>query len=293
MPLTISDLHLPVSADDAELVARIAALCGVRESDVLSVRMLRRAIDARKKQDVHFNIHAVVTLGDAAKERRLLERHAAHIEAYDPPTQPPLTSGTAPLNGRVIVAGLGPAGLFCALRLAEQGYAPLVLERGEPVERRVLRVEAYWNGGALDENTNVMFGEGGAGTFSDGKLTSRSKDGRQGRVLETLARFGAPEEILYDAKPHIGTDKLRAVVSAMRREIERLGGEVCISTKLAGVERRDGQIRAVRVTDAQGERTIPCGALVLAVGQGARDTVRMLFNAGVPMEKKPLLPVSA
>ncbi len=185
-----------------------------------------------------------------------------------------------PQRGRVVVAGLGPAGLFCSLLLAQQGYAPLVLERGDAVKERTERVERYWSNGELDENSNVMFGEGGAGTFSDGKLTSRSKDPRGEAVIDTLVRFGAPEEIAVLAKPHIGTDRLRGVVSAMRREIERLGGEVRFRTSLAGVKISDGRLTQVDIKTPGGREAIECASLVLAIGQGARDTYEMLLNAG-------------
>ena len=286
MPLVVSDIRLPVTAEEAELYKQVAAACGVRESDIRTIRLLRRAIDARKKQDIHFNAQAVATL-DAADERTVLQRHSSHIQPYNEMPETPLTCGNAPLKGRVVVAGLGPAGLFAAHTLAQYGYAPLVIERGEPVEKRVCAVEQFWNTGILNGESNVMFGEGGAGTFSDGKLTSRSKDPRQARVLRSLIRFGAPEEIGIDSKPHIGTDRLRSVVSAMRREIQSLGGEVRFSTRLSGLEMRDGALSAIQITCAGKTERIPCGALVLAIGQGARDTYRMLYESGVTIAKKP------
>ncbi len=286
MRLWIRDVKQPISEGDELLAHRVAAQCGTDASAILGVRIARRALDARKKQDIHFLLRVLADVDDAAA-KRLLTAGDARIERYVQENPAPPTRGTEPLCERPVVVGLGPAGLFAALLLAENGYRPLVVERGEPVEQRARKVERYWETGALDEESNVMFGEGGAGTFSDGKLTSRSKDARGERVLETLVRFGAPEEITIEAKPHIGTDRLRIVVSGMRREIERLGGEVRFSTRLAGLELHNGRLAGAVLSAPHGAETAACGALVLAVGQGARDTYRMLFDAGVALAQKP------
>lgn len=287
MPFVVTDIKLPVTAEEDALQRRIAKLCGVDVRQLHSTQILRRSLDARKKNDIHFLIQALVET-NAETERRCLALNDSRIRKYQPAGLPEQIPGTESLPGRVVVVGLGPAGLFCAYALARAGYAPLVIERGEPVEQRAQSVERFWSGGQLDPASNVMFGEGGAGTFSDGKLTSRSKDPRQAGVLETLARFGAPQEIVYDAKPHIGTNKLRQVVSTMRREIEQFGGEVLFSTRLDAVALdADGRISTVTLTNGQQMRNIACGALVLAIGQGARDTYRMLFDSGMAMEKKP------
>ncbi|MPM32258.1 hypothetical protein SDC9_78820 [bioreactor metagenome] len=243
-------------------------------------------MDARKKQDVHFLLTVVAEVEDAAA-KRLLARENPHVEAYTEPPEGTLPVGTEALRGRVVVVGLGPAGLFAAYQLAKYGYAPLVLERGDAIEQRARCVEHYWNTGELDENSNVMFGEGGAGTFSDGKLTSRSKDARGDDVLGTLVRFGAPEEIAVSAKPHIGTDRLRSVVSNLRKEIERLGGEVRFGAKLSGISLTNGAVSRVSYTQSGTVESADCAALVLAIGQGARDTYQMLFDSGVMMAKKP------
>lgn len=286
MSLLVTDIKLPATAADETLQRRIAKLCGVDAACIQSVRIVRRALDARKKEDIHFLLHACVET-DERTARMLLAKEDPRVRSYVQTPPQEVRPGTEDARGRVIVAGLGPAGLFCALELAQNGYAPLVVERGEPVETRAQSVARFWQTGALDPSSNVLFGEGGAGTFSDGKLTSRSKDARQESVLATLVRFGAPEEIAIDAKPHIGTDRLRGVVSAMRQEIERLGGEVCFSTRLEQIETADGRVQSVVLADARGPIQIPCAALALAIGQGARDTYRMLLDAGVAMEKKP------
>lgn len=286
MKLRVNNIKQPISEGDELLPQRIANLVGLEAAQVLSARVTRRALDARRKQDVFFLLSAVVDLDDAAA-KRLLSRANPHVDAYTEEREREIPAGTEHLRGRVIVAGLGPAGLFAAYQLAKHGYAPLVLERGDPIKQRAERVEHYWATGELDEDSNVMFGEGGAGTFSDGKLTSRSKDARGDLVLRTFVRFGAPEEIAAASKPHIGTDRLRGVVAAMRREIERLGGEVRFRATLTGLEQKDGRLTRAKFASSAGYETVDCAALLLAIGQGARDTYQMLFDAGIAMSPKP------
>jgi len=286
MKLRVNNIKQPISEGDELLSQRISNLLGLEKRQVAGSRVLRRALDARKKQDVHFLISAVAEVEDSAA-RRLLSRANPHVEAYEAPKEIEIASGTEALRGRIVVVGLGPAGLFAALELAKRGYAPLVIERGDAIKQRAEQVERYWTTGELDENSNVMFGEGGAGTFSDGKLTSRSKDARGDLVLRTFVRFGAPEEITAVSKPHIGTDRLRGVVSAMRREIERQGGEVRFRATLTGLTIRDNRLAQITVSSASGTETIDCAALVLAIGQGARDTYQMLYDTGLAMSRKP------
>lgn len=286
MKLRVNNIKQPISEGDELLNQRISNLLGLEKQQVAGSRVLRRALDARKKQDVHFLISAVAEVEDSAA-RRLLSRANPHVEAYEAPKEIEIASGTEALRGRIVVVGLGPAGLFAALELAKRGYAPLVIERGDAIKQRAEQVERYWTTGELDENSSVMFGEGGAGTFSDGKLTSRSKDARGDLVLRTFVRFGAPEEITAVSKPHIGTDRLRGVVSAMRREIERQGGEVRFRATLTGLTIRDNKLAQITVSSASGTETIDCAALVLAIGQGARDTYQMLYDTGIAMSPKP------
>ena len=285
MKLRISNIKQPITEGDEQLADRLIKMYALQRRQIESVHVTRRALDARKKQDMHFLLTVVASLDDAAASR-LLSRGDAQIERYVETKPAPIQPGTELPCGRIVVVGLGPAGLFAAYQLALAGYAPLVLERGDPVERRAERVAHYWATGELDENSNVMFGEGGAGTFSDGKLTSRSKDARGEVVLNTLVRFGAPPEIAVDAKPHIGTDRLRTTVSAMRKEIERLGGEVRFGATLTQIAQGEGTLKRIVVSSAAGEETIDCAALVLAIGQGARDTYQTLFDAGVAMSPK-------
>ena len=292
MALILSDIKLPVTADESELTARISAQFGVDKNEIKQVRIVRRALDARKKSDIHFLLRVRAELTPAA-EKRLSARfgdRATPVRAEERGGADNIFEGTEQAHGRIVIAGLGPAGLFAALSLAERGYRPLVLERGRAVEARVDDVARYRAGGALDPESNVLFGEGGAGTFSDGKLTSRSKDPRVERVIETLHRFGAPEDILVNAKPHVGTDRLRCVVSALRREIERLGGEVRFSARLSDLSIRDGALTRVEVSAGGGLAVAPerldCAALVLAVGHSARDAYRMLHARGVQLAPK-------
>ncbi|HWP22155.1 MAG TPA: hypothetical protein VN417_05360 [Candidatus Cryosericum sp.] len=286
MKIRVQNIKQPLSAGDEQVARLISKQVNVDAKRIISAKVVRRSLDARKKQEIHFLVNAVIEVDDQTG-KSLLSRADARLEAYAETPAEPLAQGSLSLRGRVVVAGLGPAGLFAALLLAQQGYSPLVLERGEPMERRAIAVERYWRTGELDEESNVMFGEGGAGTFSDGKLTSRSKDARGDDVLSTLVRFGAPEEIAFSAKPHIGTDRLRKVVSEMRKEIERLGGEVRFGAKLSGVTIENGAIGRVCFTQNGMEESADCASLVLAIGQGARDTYHMLFDSGVMMAKKP------
>ena len=286
MKLWVQNIKQPVSEGDEQLKKRVAAFLGTDAGSIKSVRIARRALDARKKQEIHFLLRVLVDLDDAAA-RAVLQRGNPSVEAFAAEETEPLPHGEEAPRGRVVVAGLGPAGLFAAYLFAREGYAPLVLERGDAMETRAQVIGRYWRDGELDEESNVMFGEGGAGTFSDGKLTSRSKDARGDAVLETLVAFGAPEEIAVSAKPHIGTDRLRTVVSNLRREIERLGGEVRFRATLAGLEQENGHLASVRVRQNGVEERIDCAALVLAIGQGARDTYEMLLDSGVALGPKP------
>ena len=195
-----------------------------------------------------------------------------------------ITYGDKKLNQRPVVVGTGPAGLFAALVLSQNGYKPLVLERGECVEKRTEIVNRYWNTGELNLETNVQFGEGGAGTFSDGKLTTRINDRRCTKVLEEFYNFGAPEEILYKAKPHIGTDILKKVIVNMRKRIIELGGEVRFNSKVTSIRVEDGKVTGVTVN---GSEIIEAEVVVLAIGHSARDTFSSLFESGIEIVQKP------
>ena len=249
---------------------------------IRSCRLLRRSVDARKKQEVHF----VCTLAVEADGEEALVRRCRDAEVFRETPAQPLRPRRDRQKPPPVVVGSGPAGLFAALTLAEEGYAPILLERGRPVEERTESVNRFWQTGRLDPDSNVQFGEGGAGTFSDGKLNTGTKDARISRVLETFVRFGAPESILYDALPHIGTDRLCGVVRGIREEIRRLGGRVLFRYKVTDLDLRGG-VKAVICATPEGEVRIPCDALILAVGHSARDVFELLRRKGVPMAPKP------
>ena len=286
MLVRIDGLRMPPGYTEEALSRAAADRLGCRPAEVRSVRPVRRSLDARRKKDIHYAIRLEADVSDGAAARAL-KRGAPGVVRAEPETiWEPRAQRPAP-GTRVLVAGLGPAGLFAALALAECGFAPLVIERGRPIGERVEDVERSWASGTPDPESNILFGEGGAGTFSDGKLTSRGKDPRSGYVLERLVRAGAPESVLYDAKPHIGTDRLRGIVRGVREGIAAAGGEVRFGTRLAGVRTGGGRLEAAVLEGPAGEETVPCGDLVLAIGQGARDTLRALYASGVRMRKKP------
>lgn len=284
--LVVTDIRVPLGTEEQALSKQIANQLKIDADRIQSVRLLRKSLDARKKQDIHYLIHAVIAVDDAL-EKKLLHGGSSHVSAYRPAVEQPVSSGTLEPKGRIIVVGLGPAGLFAAHVLAKHGYQPLVIERGRPIQQRVSDVDAFWSRAVLSQESNVMFGEGGAGTFSDGKLTTRIKDSRADSVLRLLVEHGAPKEIPILAKPHIGTDRLRTVVAALRKSIEELGGEVWFSAKLCGIETQNGGIRTILVQRGSSVERICCAALVLAIGQGARDTYRMLAESGIAMQPKP------
>ncbi len=246
-----------------------------------NLKILRRSLDARKKPELYVVYSLTFTLNNPVIAARLVRQKK--IVPWSEPEDPPVQEGTLPLTWRPVVAGSGPAGLFCAWMLAEYGYRPLVLERGQDMIRRVRAVRRFWQEGTLDPGTNVQFGEGGAGTFSDGKLTSRSRDTRVRRVLETLVSAGAPERILYENKPHVGTGTIRRVVVTLRKRIEILGGTFRFGARVSGLTLENGRVREVEIN---GSERIPVSLLVLATGHSARDTYRMLEETGVSLTPK-------
>lgn len=284
MAVTIKGIRLPLSADESSLKTLAARALDIGEGGIGTLRVKRVSLDARRKNDIFFDYTLEVALSQK-DETRAIKAGKAEIAPARAAFMPRM--GEKKLDAPIVVAGLGPAGLFAAYALARFGYRPLVLERGKCVEQRQLDVDRFWKSAALDTESNAMFGEGGAGAFSDGKLTTRIKDPLCEDVLETLVRFGAPEETAVQAKPHIGTDKLCGIISNIRREIERLGGEVRFNTKLCGLESRDGALAAARVRTPAGEERLPCRALLLAVGQNADDTYETLFASGLEIVAKP------
>ena len=283
--IRIQNLFLPPGGTPEQLCTEAARTLGVRTDRLLRCVPVRQSIDARRKTDVHWVMTVDVSLED---EEKVLRRVKSPNVKSSPERKPyvfPAVSRDS-VHPPVIV-GTGPAGLFAGLCLARAGLRPILLERGQALERRVRDVETFWSGGDLDPESNVQFGEGGAGTFSDGKLTTGTHDPRLSYVMETFVAFGAPEDILWQHKPHVGTDVLRTVVTKMREELIRLGAEVRFGHRLEGVETRQGRLCAVTVREGPSTYSLPCDALILAPGHSARDTFRMLLEAGAEMEQKP------
>ncbi len=277
MPIRINNIKIPVNSEST-IEEAVIKKTGI--SDIGSVRIIKKSVDARKKAELKF-VCSVIIDPDCNQEK-LAAKLGGDAVLVKQSKSAPLVFGTKKMSSRPVVAGFGPAGIFAAYILAKNGYKPIVIERGGDVDSRAAAVKRFWNGGTLDPENNVQFGEGGAGTFSDGKLTTRINDARCEFVLETFASFGAPEEITYQAKPHIGTDKLKIVVAKMRKEIISLGGEIRFFSKLEDV-RINESLEAVKINDQWQD----CEVLVLAIGHSARDTFEMLFKKGIKMEPKP------
>lgn len=281
MSIRINNLTLNIEEDILSLKKKAAIKLKISEMDFKHFKILRESIDARKKNDIKFNYTVEVSL---EKEKKIINKlRDKDIRFEEDDNKEELVFGNINLNSRPIVIGMGPAGMFAALRLAENGYRPIVIERGESVENRTKTVEHFWKTGELNTESNVQFGEGGAGTFSDGKLTTRIKDKRCDYVINTFINFGAPQEISYEGKPHIGTDILKNVVKDLRERIITLGGEIRFNSKLEDIITKDNKISAVIINGEE----IKCEALILAIGHSSRDTYEMLYKNNILMEAKP------
>lgn len=269
-------------AQETSLKAAAAKKLGVSPGSLGKLQLIRQAVDARKKNNICLNHHVLVELElSSAQAKRLLRDN--DVSEYVPQQAAEPELGVQPLNGRPVVIGAGPAGLVAAWQLALYGYKPLLLERGKPVAERVVDVDLFWRTGVFNPASNVQFGEGGAGTFSDGKLTTRVNDPLMGDILQLFVDCGAPANILYEHKPHVGTDKLRAMVTGLRERIKSLGGEVRYQAQVTDFIIDHDTIAGVVLNN--GER-IRAGAVVLACGHSARDTYEMLVKQGIGVSSK-------
>ena len=280
--IRIRDISLPPEHSVHQLPYEAAQMLRVANSKIRGLTIVRRSIDARKKPDVRV-IYTVDVRVDG-NEAKILRQSGckkaslAKTERY----KPPRTDASPEL--RPVVVGFGPAGMFAALVLAMSGLKPIVLERGRDADSRKADVDAFFSTGKLDPRSNVQFGEGGAGTFSDGKLNTGLNNTRIAWVLEQLVKAGAGEDILFDAKPHVGTDVLVTVVKNIRQRILSLGGEVRFEIQVTGIRTADGRVTGLEIN---GSEILPCDRVVLAIGHSARDTFEMLRDMGLPMEPKP------
>ena len=280
--IRIRDIALPPEHDHNQLLFEAARLLKISGSKILKLEIFRRSIDARKKPDVKIVYTVDVWVG--GNEKKILKNSGCKKAAITEKAYYSLPKIDKQPQNRPVVVGFGPAGMFAALVLAMAGMKPIVLERGEDAASRHEKVETFWKTGKLDTRSNVQFGEGGAGTFSDGKLNTGVNNVRIGWVLEQFVKFGAREDILFDAKPHIGTDVLLTVVQNLRKKVIELGGEVRFNTQVVNILSRDGKISGLELQDGS---ILDCDRVILAIGHSARDTFQMLHDRGIPMEAKP------
>lgn len=280
MALIVTDIRIGLEETERAAVEKALSKIRLKPSQVQKAYLIKSSVDARKKSEISLVCSVGIELSSIREEERLSQKYQLKQSREEALALP---AGKQKISGPPVIAGFGPAGMFAALLLARAGFCPVVLERGGDVDARVLKVDGFWKKGELDSECNIQFGEGGAGTFSDGKLTTRINDPLCSYVLREFVIHGAPEEVLHRAKPHVGTDYLRSIVKSIRQEILALGGQIHFNTHLTDVKIQNGRLTSLSVV--QGE--IPAEMLILAVGHSARDTFAMLYEKGLLMEPKP------
>ena len=278
--IRINNIHIPLDYDDNTIKTKVSKELRIDKKAITRTSIFRRSIDARKKDNIFFlcTIDVELNTNEDAILRKCKNATKTSPYVYNVPKW---KGNTSPL-----VVGMGPAGLFAGLILAQSGAKPIIIERGKDVDSRTDDVNKFWTEGILNTSSNVQFGEGGAGTFSDGKLNTGTKDTRQRKVLDEFVKHGAPEEILYNAKPHIGTDKLKVTIKRIREEIISLGGSVLFETKLVGMNCKDNSVVSAIVEKNGKQDVIETNNIILAIGHSARDTFEMLYEKNIPIEAK-------
>lgn len=278
--IRIPEIKLSLNEDENVLKKKIANKIHIQEEEIKSYRIFKKSIDARKKDNVHFVYTVDVEIEDEAP---ILKKYSNKGVIRTPELKYTFNYKAPKKPKRPVIVGLGPSGLFAGLILARVGLNPIIIERGKDVDSRTKDIELFWQSGKLNTNSNVQFGEGGAGTFSDGKLTTLIKDPRCRKVLEELVAAGAPEEILYKNKPHVGTDILRQVVKNIRNTIISLGGDIRFNSQVTDLLIEDNKVIAVKIN---GDEILECDRVLLALGHSARDTFDMLYNKGIEISQK-------
>jgi len=284
MAIRIPNITLPLEEEESTLHSKAAEVLKVAPEQILALKIVKKSLDARKKNRIHF-VYALELSLSPEMEKKVFEENPLQVQRVAAKPFPTTRIITKKPKHRPIIVGTGPAGLFAALMLTEGGLPPLILERGKEVPERVKDVERFWKDGILEEESNVQFGEGGAGTFSDGKFFTRINDPHVSTILKTFIRFGAPSEILYLQKPHIGTDRLRRIIIAIRQHLQSQGAEFRFQSRMTGLKTFQGALEGVI---ANNQEEIATTILFLALGHSARDTFRTLSDAGLAMEPKPL-----
>lgn len=281
MSIQVNNIILSIDEHKEDIKLKVSKKLKINEKDIKELKILKESIDARKKDSIKFNYQVSLECDNEDNIVKKLKGNEVFLqkESY----VPDFKLGDKKLTTRPIIVGMGPAGLFAGLLMAQKGYRPIIIERGENVDHRSKTVEEFWKSGNLNTESNVQFGEGGAGTFSDGKLTTRSKDFRCDYIVKELIDGGAQEEIRYMGKPHIGTDVLKEVVKNIRNKIISLGGEVRFNSKLQDIVVKDKKIKAAIINGEE----VPCEVLILAIGHSSRDTYEMLHKREVFMSPKP------